>query len=109
LPLHGGKWYRHKASLQTAKRASARAQVQRVQRDVGQAWNRQDGKQKGERMSETEAEIRVFDKACDFVEECINNGQCFDSMIRAIKRAWVYVHDEKASDARRIVQRTIQP
>jgi hypothetical protein len=43
------------------------------------------------------------------VEECTRSGQSFEMMIAAIKRAWVYVHDEQAYYARKDVERTIQP
>ncbi len=53
------------------------------------------------------AETRAREKAYDFVEDCLNAGLMFEQMIKAVKAAWVGVHDERAYHARKDAQRTI--
>jgi len=59
-------------------------------------------------MLESAAETRVFEKACDFVEEAINVGFEFAKVIQVIKRAWTYIHDERAYMARKDIERQVR-
>lgn len=57
----------------------------------------------------TAGEERCSEKACDFVEDCLNNGLTFDRLIEILKWAWVYVHDDRAYKARLAVRTEIRP
>jgi len=56
---------------------------------------------------ESTGETRAFEKACDFVEEAIGAGLEFTKVVQVLKRAWVYIHDERAYGARKDVERKL--
>jgi hypothetical protein len=59
-------------------------------------------------VKETVQETHAREKACDFVEACLAANLTFEHMINFVKWAWIYVHDERAYQARQVAQRTIQ-
>ena len=60
-------------------------------------------------MSETVQETHAREKAYEFIEDCLRAGFVFEEVIRAVKQAWMGVHDERAFRARQDMQRTIKP
>ena len=59
-------------------------------------------------MSESVQETHAREKAWDFVEDCLRAGWGFDEVIRALKQAWVGVHEERAYYARKDMDRKIK-